>query len=111
MLGEREIQEIVLRIVRACDPEVVGIFGSYAVGLAGEHSDLDVFVIQRTGERPAERVRRMRGALLGVLHAVDLQVFTPEEYEAGRGEEHSFAHTVRLQSRVLYRRPGGRLDV
>jgi predicted nucleotidyltransferase len=108
MLGDGEIRAIVDRIVRACDPEVVGIFGSYAIGLAGEGSDLDVFVIQRTGERRAERVRRIRGALLGVLHPVDVQVFTPEEYESGRHEEHSFLHTVHLQSRVLYRRPGGR---
>ena len=104
MLSETEIHGIVDRIVRNCDPEVVGLFGSYAIGTATDRSDLDVFVIQRTGERRSERVRRLQGLLLGILHPVDVQVFTPEEFEAESQEEHSFTYTVARQAKILYRK-------
>jgi predicted nucleotidyltransferase len=123
MLTDRDIARIERRIVQGYGPLVVGIFGSYATGRAHEGSDLDVFVIKRTPEhRPARRYAVLRH-LVGVLHPLDIHVFTPEELEEEAREELSFAWVLVRQARLLQPTPeearrlvpalatGGRMDV
>jgi uncharacterized protein len=106
MLTEADIARIVARIVRGYAPEVVGLFGSYALGTAGPKSDLDVFVVKRSpAGPPADRARDVRRLLFGVMHHVDVHVFTPEEFAgAAQQEPYSFPWVVARQAKVLYRR-------
>ncbi len=102
MLAEADIEAIVARIVRRCAPLAAGTFGSYAVGLARDGSDLDLFVVQHTPlPRPARR-RVMMQALFGVLHPLDVHVFTPEEFEAGAQRELSFEWIIARQARIYH---------
>jgi len=98
MLSERDIQRIVSRIVAGCRPIAAGTFGSYAVGLARESSDLDLFVVQRTTLPNAARRRAMYRHLFGVMHPLDVHVFTPVEFEADAREELSFAWVIARQA-------------
>jgi predicted nucleotidyltransferase len=98
MLSDRDIQRIVSRIVDACRPIAAGTFGSYAVGLARESSDLDLFVIQRTTLPNAARRRAIYQHLFGVMHPLDVHVFTPEEFEVDAREELSFAWLIAKQA-------------
>lgn len=102
MLSEGDIQRIVSRIVDGCGPIAVGTFGSYAVGLAREGSDLDVFVIQRTRLSKPARRRAVYACLFGVMHPLDVHVFTPEEFEEEAGEQLSFAWVIVRQARLYY---------
>ncbi|HCS45190.1 MAG TPA: hypothetical protein DIW52_20575 [Pseudomonas sp.] len=102
MLSDADIQRIVSRIVEGCQPIAAGTFGSYAVGLAREDSDLDVFVIQRTTLAKSARRRSICRHLFGVMHPLDVHVFTPEEFEADAREELSFAWVIAKQARVYY---------
>ena len=77
MLTEAEIERIAKRIIDGYAPLVVGLFGSYAIGAAHDCSDLDLFVIKQTVERPAARRRAVQRLLFGVMHKVDTHVFTP----------------------------------
>jgi uncharacterized protein len=106
MLTERDIQRIVDRIVEGYAPELVGIFGSYAIGRATKASDLDLLVIKRTPEIRPVRILTVRSLLLGVLHPLDIHVATPEEFEAARREEYSFSWSVARQAKVLFRAQG-----
>jgi|ERR1017187_1331145 predicted nucleotidyltransferase len=102
MLTENDIAQISRRIVEAYAPLVVGTFGSYAVGSARERSDLDLFVIKETSERPAARARGVQRTLFGVFHPLDIHVFTAEEFEETVCEELSFTWVIARQARLYH---------
>lgn len=102
MLTENDIVRISRRIVDAYAPLAVGTFGSYAVGLATDHSDLDLFVIKQTSEPPARRVRAIQRLLFGVMHPIDVHVFTPAEFEETAYELLSFIWVIARQARLYH---------
>ena len=102
MLTENDIGGIVRRIVHGCAPLAVGIFGSYAVGAAHDRSDLDIFVISQRAGNLAARVLFVKRLLFGVLHPVDVFVFTPQEFEETACSEESFAWVIVQQTRLLH---------
>jgi uncharacterized protein len=102
MLSDGDIARIVERIVRREAPLVVGTFGSYAVGTAHARSDLDLFVIKESAERPVARQHAIRRVLFSVLHPLDIHVFTPEEFEETAYEALSFAWVIVRQARIYH---------
>jgi predicted nucleotidyltransferase len=102
MLSEADLSRLVARIVQGYGPLVVGTFGSYAIGLASAQSDLDLFVIKQTTERPAARARAARQLLPGVLYPLDVHVFTPAEFEETAYEEMSFTWVIAKQARIYH---------
>lgn len=102
MLTEGDIQRIAGRIVAGCAPLVVGTFGSYAVGLAKQKSDLDLFVIvsdKGDGSRRRSAVARL---LFGVMHPIDLHVFAAHHFEDTVNEELSFTWLIARQARIYH---------
>jgi len=91
-----------LEDLQGYQPEKVILFGSAARGDADEHSDLDVVVIKQTHQpfvqRGIEAVRHVRLE----IGAVDLLVYTPEEFQRMREDENPFIERVLADGRVLY---------
>jgi predicted nucleotidyltransferase len=102
MLTESDIWKISDRIAGAYAPLVVGTFGSYAVGSARDRSDLDLFVIKETSERPQARARTVHRILFGIFHPIDIHVFTPAEFEESVYEELSFTWVIARQARLYH---------
>jgi predicted nucleotidyltransferase len=102
MLTENDIQRIVGRVVSGYGPLVVGTFGSYAVGMARPSSDLDLFAIKATREPAGVRRRAIARLLFGVMHPLDLHVFTPEEFQGAVDEELSFEWLIARQARIYH---------
>jgi predicted nucleotidyltransferase len=102
MLTENDIARISNRIVEAYAPIAVGTFGSYAVGTASDRSDLDMFVIRETHERAVARAGAVRRLLFGVLHPLDVHVFTPDEFEETAYEVLSFTWVIARQARLYH---------
>jgi predicted nucleotidyltransferase len=102
MLTDPDIQRIAARIVDGCAPLVVGTFGSYAVGMAKPRSDLDLFVVARSREHPSASRRAVARLLFGVLHPIDLHVFTPDAFEEAAHEELSFEWIIVRQARIYH---------
>jgi uncharacterized protein len=102
MLSDDDIARIAERIARGYAPLVVGTFGSYAIGTARPQSDLDLFVIKQTNEAPMARRRAVQRLLFGVLHPLDIHVFTPGEFEDAATKELSFEWIIAKQARVFY---------
>lgn len=102
MLTEGDIARISQRIVTGYGPLVVGTFGSYAIGSAKPRSDLDLFVIKRTPQLPPARRKTISRLLFGVLHPLDVHVFTPEEFEQDVKEELSFSWVIARQARIYH---------
>jgi len=105
MLTENDIRNIADRIVKTCAPLALGTFGSYAVGTAKAGSDLDLFVVRHTSEWPHARARSIRRSLFGILHPVDVHVFTPQEFETTVYEELSFTWVIAKQARLYHWSP------
>jgi predicted nucleotidyltransferase len=102
MLSENDIVRITTRVAHYYGPLVVGVFGSYAVGAAREHSDLDLFIIQRGAGRSSDRQLAVRRLLIGIIHPLDIHVFTPDEFEEAAHERLSFAWAIARQARVYH---------
>jgi len=102
MLTENDILRLTERIVKGYAPLAVGTFGSYAVGLAREQSDLDLFVIKRTLHQPPARARAVQRLIFGTLHPVDVHVFTPDEFEDSVCRELSFTWVIARQARLYH---------
>jgi predicted nucleotidyltransferase len=102
MLTENDITRITRRIIEGCNPIALGIFGSYAIGTANERSDLDILAIRRAPGRRGARVQDVRRKLFGILHPMDIQVFTPEEFEDSAYEAQSFTWIIVQQVRIYH---------
>ena len=103
---QEKIEEMVRRIVAQFAPDKIVLFGSYACGLAGPDSDVDLLVIKPvTGSKRAERVA-MRAALRGVGIAKDIILATPEEVERSRDMVGTLIRPALREGKVLYERAG-----
>jgi predicted nucleotidyltransferase len=78
------LDEIVRRVVRVAAPERIVLFGSAARGDAGSNSDLDLLVIKRGHYHRGRLTEEIYLSLIGVGHAVDVLVVTPEDVERYR---------------------------
>ncbi|MFE7077102.1 nucleotidyltransferase domain-containing protein [Streptomyces sp. NPDC057620] len=102
MLTNKEIDELVARIVARMRPERVIVFGSYAKGTAHPRSDLDLCIITDTELPPGRRADAL-GPLLGTcLVPVDVHVHTPEEVRVYGAEMYSFLRSVLETGRTVY---------
>ncbi|WP_447972358.1 nucleotidyltransferase domain-containing protein [Nitrospira sp. Kam-Ns4a] len=97
------LAEIVRRLVEACRPERIYLFGSKARGEAGPDSDYDVLVLVEHPTEPRYRLSQ-KGfrALRGVPAAVDVVVWDRETFDARLHLKASFPATVVREGRLLY---------
>jgi uncharacterized protein len=105
MLTEADIEQITRRVVIAYRPVAVGIFGSYATGTATPRSDLDLLVIRDPAGAVHADERAVRRLLFDVLHPLDVQVFTPAEFEESAPEYQSFAWIIARHARLYHWSP------
>ena len=103
MLAESDIERITAAIAGSGAHLAVGVFGSYGVGTPCARSDLDLFVITETTLPHAARRRAVQRVLFGVLHPMDIHVFTPEEFEEKAYEALSFPWIIVRQARLYFR--------
>jgi predicted nucleotidyltransferase len=98
------LDEVVRRLVAAFEPLTVVLFGSWARGDAGPHSDIDLLVVAPSDEPAWRRMSRAQHALSGLPVAVDVFVCTPDEVERFRKW---LGHTVAIalrEGRVVHER-------
>ena len=91
-----------MEALRGYEPECVYLVGSAARGEADELSDLDVIVIKRTNASFLDRLRDVALLLPHGVGAVDVLVYTPDEFAAMRRDGNAFAETIVEEGRLLY---------
>ena len=100
---ESALPEVVRRLVQSLRPERIYLFGSSARGDAGPRSDVDILVVIPSSEEPGHRRDRAAyHALRGITIAVDVLVWTREEFERGLCLRTSLSASVERTGRVLY---------
>jgi predicted nucleotidyltransferase len=99
------LQTITTRIAEAVRPEKIILFGSWARGERGPHSDLDLLIIQESELSRPQRYAQVRRLFWGMGIPMDILVYTPEEFARYQSVPGSFTHTVAREGKVLYARP------
>jgi len=100
------LRTITTRIAEAVRPEKIILFGSWARGERGPHSDIDLLIIQESDLSRPQRYAQVRRLFWGMGVAMDILVYTPEEFARYQSVPGSFTHTVAREGKVLYARPG-----
>jgi len=78
------------RVVAACDPIAVLLFGSWAKGRADRYSDVDLIVVLDRHASPPLRAE-LDDAVRAVPMHVDVLLWTMDDVEAAQGDPHGFA--------------------
>lgn len=84
------------------------LFGSAAFDEADEYSDLDVVILKRTEAPFLDRLSEVARLLPPELGAIDILVYTPEEFDVMRRDGNAFAEMVAEEGRVIYGGPAHR---
>lgn len=103
-IDEALIERVRDRLVEACRPQALYLFGSAARGEVREGSDLDLLVVMDLprGVRPYEKAAELHGLFRGWLVPLDLIVRTPEQLDRGRQLLGFIERTALREGRLLY---------
>src|SRR3990167_7213635 len=103
-----EASDRIRRIVEALgtyQPDRIYLFGSWARGEEDDLSDVDVVVVKSTPLPFFDRLREVLRLLPAALGAVDVLVYTPEEFAAMQREGNAFAEMIVEEGRLIYGNP------
>jgi predicted nucleotidyltransferase len=101
---EDRLEDVTRRIVVACDPHRIILFGSYAYGHPSADSDVDLLIVMESDERPAARAMRVSRLLRPRPFPMDILVRTPEEIQRRLNMGDYFIREVIERGRILYER-------
>ena len=93
----------------AYGPDKIILFGSAARGDTDEYSDIDLIVIKQSNKRFVERLVEVT-AYLPRDTAVDVLVYTPQEFQTMQEEGNPFIEQALSDGIVLYDKAGGGIN-
>ena len=95
----------IVEVLQSMRPVRILLFGSAARGEADELSDLDIIMVaDNVAPRFVDRIGDAL-ALIPVGIAVDILVYTPDEYARMQSDENPLIERAEQEGRVLYERP------
>lgn len=104
IVDDKLLAEVVRRLLAVGSPEKVILFGSRARGDERPDSDLDVLIIEQSGEPRYRRASRYLRALTGIFPEKDVVVWTSDEVREWEQVPNAFITTAIREGRVLYER-------
>ena len=103
MVSEKQINDVVDRIIYSIKPKKVILFGSYAYGQPTDDSDVDILVVKEDSDVPVyKRGRKIRKHLRGMNIPMDILVYTEEEVDEWKDVKASLLHQIIEKGKVLY---------
>lgn len=91
----------IVKSLKAYEPEKIILYGSYARGTPSKYSDIDLFIIKATNDKPSVRIGK-------VLRLVDWRipieplVYTPKELRRRQRVGDFFIEEVLREGKVIY---------
>ena len=98
---EKELERYLDILIREYRPQKVLLFGSLASGTPREGSDIDIIVVKETDKRFWDRLADVI-RLLNPTEAVDILVYTPEEFEELCRDRLFFQEEILKKAKVVY---------
>lgn len=92
----------IIQTLHPYQPDRIYLFGSWARGEEDDLSDLDVVVVKSTPLPFFDRLREVLRLLPAELGAVDVLVYTPEEFAAMQREGNAFAEMIVEEGWLIY---------
>lgn len=102
MVTEKQINEVVKKIIENYQPQKIILFGSYASGTPGKDSDVDLLIVKKTDLPRFKRPREIHKLFNPYPFAMDILVYSPGELEKWADHPSSFIHNVLKKGKVLY---------
>ena len=99
-----KIPEITRRILSVSNPRRIILFGSYARGDFGPHSDLDLLVIEDEIDSVNDETQRLYQAMSGLEIPVDIVVARTSYIERYGDLIGSVVHPALREGKVIYGR-------
>jgi uncharacterized protein len=98
------VQSIIQKLIAEYVPRKVILFGSYAYGVPGPDSDIDLLIIKETKERFIDRWVTVQRILTGTHHRLPVEtlVLTPQEIEKRVAIGDQFIQEILKKGEVLY---------
>jgi predicted nucleotidyltransferase len=93
--------ERLLDQLKKYNPEKVILFGSQARGSSDSYSDIDVIIIKKTKKPFLDRVKDVI-RIIKPNYAIDILVYTPEEFQQMTTRGNSFLEHVLKEGSVIY---------
>jgi len=94
--------EIVRKMCYVGSPEKIILFGSRARGDHRVYSDIDLLVVEHSSLPRYKRAARYRKAIVGLVAAKDIVVWSPEEIEEWKTVSNAFITTILREGKTLY---------
>ena len=101
---EKNIREMVNRIVRKFRPERIILFGSRARGQGSPDSDVDLLVVMRVKGSKRQARLDIRRALHDIRVPKDIIVTAPDEYEWRKEIVGTIERPAAQEGQILYAR-------
>ncbi len=96
------VEEIVRRILCVTKPDRVILFGSAATGRMTRDSDIDLLILGTTPPNVREERTRIRKALRGLGHPLDIIVMSTERFEESKNIIGGIAYPAHKNGKVIY---------
>jgi len=109
-IPRRAINAVVRRIAQQFNPERIILFGSYAYGQPRPESDVDLLVVLETDQRPRAKQLEIARALSPHPFGMDILVRTPKQLRKRIAMGDYFLREIAAKGKVVYERPGRRVD-
>ncbi len=105
--ADHDIENLTSAIAEEFRPEQIILFGSFADGRAKEDSDIDICLIIDNNERVDLRKKIKKylfgpNSKIGFGRAVDIVIYTPEQWARLIEESDSFAYEICKKGVVVY---------
>jgi uncharacterized protein len=102
MVSEQQIQAVADRIRKAAPDSTIILFGSHARGDAGEHSDVDLLVIEPVVDSRHGEIVRLSDAVDSLDVPTDILVVSAAVYEEWADEPGTVIREAAREGRALH---------
>ncbi len=99
---DRNLKEIIKRIVEEVDPDKIILFGSRAKGESKKWSDYDICVLKKGIENKRNFSKRIYRNLYGIGTAVDIIIETPRKFNELKNKWFLVHSEIAKHGRVIY---------
>jgi predicted nucleotidyltransferase len=101
-MNDQKANIVIQTIINGYKPMKIIVFGSYARHESGADSDLDLLIIKETEESYYQRPATVRSLFAKQPGAMDILVYTPEEFEEQKSEINNIVNIAVKTGVVVY---------